>query len=388
MKICFICQNLFTLGGVQRVVTTILNELSKEENMELYVIMPCHQEENKLFSLSEKIEIINSNSLNKKISYLSKLILAVNKRFQFLNNYLLKNIADKLIIHPMTKENYINKINDLKVDAVIATGDYGSLLLASISERLNCKTIGWQHSTFDGYFKSRGHSSYGLSLVYKKYLNKLDKVIVLTKADKNCYDSYFDIDSVVLHNPINLKFSNVSNLNNKNILFVGRFNIKVKGIDYLIKIMRKVFEKDKEIKLIMVGDGDDKYKIENLIKRNGLENNIILEGTTTDIEKYYLNSDVTVSTSRWEGFGMVIVESMACGVPVVCFDNYGPNEIISDGENGYLISKFNIDEFANKLIKLMNCYKEREKMGKAARRRARDFYLNEILEQLKFIIIQ
>ena len=218
--------------------------------------------------------------------------------------------------------------------------------------------------------------------------NKLDKVIVLTKADKNCYDSYFDIDSVVLHNPINLKFSNVSNLNNKNILFVGRFNIKVKGIDYLIKIMRKVFEKDKEIKLIMVGDGDDKYKIENLIKRNGLENNIILEGTTTDIEKYYLNSDVTVSTSRWEGFGMVIVESMACGVPVVCFDNYGPNEIISDGENGYLIPKFNIDEFANKLIKLMNCYEEREKMGKAARRRARDFYLNEILEQLKCIITQ
>ena len=79
-----------------------------------------------------------------------------------------------------------------------------------------------------------------------------------------------------------------------------------------------------------------------------------LNGPTADIQKEYVNSSVFAFSSRFEGFGMVLVEAMACGLPVVSFAcPCGPKDIVRDGEDGFLVENGNVDDLAQQLMKLM-----------------------------------
>ena len=99
----------------------------------------------------------------------------------------------------------------------------------------------------------------------------------------------------------------------------------------------------------------------------------------TDVKKEYLSSSVFVLPSRFEGFGLVIIESMACGVPVVAFDcENGPRSIITDGENGFLVPPFNISLFAEKILLLMKNQELRCRMGENAQKTASQYEMDKI----------
>ena len=106
-----------------------------------------------------------------------------------------------------------------------------------------------------------------------------------------------------------------------------------------------------------------------------------LLGEQKDVIKYYTTSAVFLSTSRWEGFGLVITEAMECGLPVVSFRTDGPSEIIGDGENGYLIDNYNMEQYMEKLELLMRDEDLRRKMSEQAIRRAKDFHIENILQE-------
>ena len=112
-----------------------------------------------------------------------------------------------------------------------------------------------------------------------------------------------------------------------------------------------------------------------------------LESSTSDIQKEYCNSSVFVFSSRFEGFGMVLIEAMACGLPVVSFDcPCGPKDIVSDGEDGLLVENGNVEALADALSRLMGDEALRLSMSKAGLRNVQRFSMEQVAEQWRALL--
>lgn len=139
----------------------------------------------------------------------------------------------------------------------------------------------------------------------------------------------------------------------KMILTVGRLN-SFKGIDLLAQIVPKVLKDHGDWKWYFLGDGEYRGILEDVRSRCRLEDRLVLTGVVNHVEDYLKRASLCVLASRTEPFGMCILEAKACGVPCVSFDvPYGPSIIIEDGQNGFLIPPFDLDQMAEKILLLM-----------------------------------
>ena len=131
--------------------------------------------------------------------------------------------------------------------------------------------------------------------------------------------------------------------------------------------------------LDIYGNGD-KEPYQDLIRELGIDNDRChLYGPIHDVKKEYLSSSIFLLPSRFEGFGLVIIESMACGVPVVSFDcENGPRSIITDGENGYLVPPFDINAYAEKVMYLMRNEELRKRLGSNALKSASQYDIDKV----------
>jgi glycosyltransferase involved in cell wall biosynthesis len=128
------------------------------------------------------------------------------------------------------------------------------------------------------------------------------------------------------------------------------------------------------------GEIKELKKIETLIRELKLENNVHIKGYTNNVYEEMAKSAATLVTSMYEGFGMVIIESMMNSTPVISYDlNYGPSEIIDHGINGFLVEYNNIDKMAAYIIKILDDVEKAEEMGMAARKKVFDYYTDEII---------
>jgi glycosyltransferase involved in cell wall biosynthesis len=108
-----------------------------------------------------------------------------------------------------------------------------------------------------------------------------------------------------------------------------------------------------------------------------------------DVESEYINSSILVQPSRTEGFGLVLVEAMACGLPVISFDcENGPRSIITEGEDGFLIEPCDVDLFAERLVQLMNDNELRYKMGEKGQRKSQLYQIDSVGSQWKQLFDQ
>lgn len=172
---------------------------------------------------------------------------------------------------------------------------------------------------------------------------------------------------------------------NKKLLFVGRL-VPRKNIVCLIKIMRLLVDTDKEFILNLVGEGEYAYvnKIKKEIIKNNLQKNIIFYGKVTDdkLNKLYESNSIFVFTSLVEGFGLVLLEAMSKGLPVISYNVNGVKDVIINKVNGYLVKPFDYQDFTNKIIflyKNKNSYKE---MSKNALKRVNDFNWDTSIQKL------
>jgi len=152
----------------------------------------------------------------------------------------------------------------------------------------------------------------------------------------------------------NVKVNNNS-IKKPSILTVGRLDEK-KGIKYLIDAMPKVTQKFPDAKLVIVGEGPEKDNLVNQIKMLSLEGNISMVGAVQNKElpKYYNKADLFVLPSLEEGLGVVLLEAMACGTPVVGSNIGGIMDIITDKETGLLAQSENPKDIADKIIELFS----------------------------------
>lgn len=201
----------------------------------------------------------------------------------------------------------------------------------------------------------------------ERIVRRFDKFVVLTNEDKEYWGNLHNIE--VIPNAAMNMGGHFSDVANHRVIAVGRLDYQ-KGFDRLIQAWCYI-QRDgryQDWHLDIFGQGEWHEMLENMISERNLNDSIRLNNPTNQIGREYAQSSLIVMTSNYEGFGMVLVEAMACGVPAVAFDcKCGPRDIISDGENGLLVSNGDIPGLAEAMMKLMGDYELRRRMSVKAR---------------------
>ena len=240
------------------------------------------------------------------------------------------------------------------------------------------KHIAWEHFNF---YENNGSS---LRALARKIDAKFsDYIITLTEEDKNNYLNNLKIIGKIdyIYNPMEIKEVKKCSLHSKQIVSVGRLTYQ-KGFDMLIDVAKDVLEKNKEYKWLILGDGEDKNRLQEKINKYNLQDRLILKGKVSNVEDYYKNSSLYVMTSRFEGLPMTLLEAKSYKMPIVSFDcPTGPSEIIRNNINGYLVKANDIKEMSNKVNSVLLDDKKLKKFSDKAELDIDKFNINSIINK-------
>jgi glycosyltransferase involved in cell wall biosynthesis len=207
-----------------------------------------------------------------------------------------------------------------------------------------------------------------------KYYNS---VVAISNAVKTDIEERSNFSPCLIYNGINfdsIKFKNKGLLNNSNfirLVQVGRLNSKIKGQDILIKALNHlVTAKDfGEFEMDFIGSGDSYNDLMEMVVKFHLEQKITFLGNKSRdwIYDNLHDYDVFIQPSRFEGFGLTVVEAMAAKIPVIVADNDGPSEIIKKGEYGYIFENGDYEGLSNKMLDVIKNIKLGRQRAKSER---------------------
>jgi glycosyltransferase involved in cell wall biosynthesis len=368
-KIVYITAQLYTADGISRVLTMKANYFAEQFGYGITIILTEGKDKPIFYQLSDKIHVINLDLNFEEIwhqPFLKKAIIYLKKQRKYrsaLTNELMRIRPDITVSLLRREINFINEIND------------GS------------KKIGEMHVLRSHYRNFEKNETNFFKELFSKYwmhrligkLRGLERMIVLTEKDRQAWT---ELDNVIaIPNPLPFTPKTISPLTEKRVIAVGRY-YQEKGFDLLLESWAKIYKTHPEWRLEIFGDGD-KTIYEEMRDNLGIPASCcIINGRTNSIEQEYLNSSIYVCSSRFEGFGMVIVEAMACGLAVVSFDcPWGPSSIIANGEDGILVENGNTNLLANAIISLIEDPEKRSTLARRALQDVRRFNINKIAEQ-------
>jgi len=366
MKIVYLVDWLDNSGGKERVISTKANYLA--ESNDVYIISASNGKS--FFSLSEKVNLIS-------------LGLDFKQLYQF--NFVKKNIKSYFLKKQLKKK--LNEIlREIKADVVISTYSSEMSILPSIKD--GSKKILEIHfckgnRLTDAKFKGKNFIVKFLFAFKEWYECKFkipiyDRFVVLSEQDKTEWKKS-GINTTCIYNPLPFASELAANLNSRIAISVGRLETP-KNYSYLIEIWAKIHEKFPDWKLNIFGEGSQKNMLKEQIEKLNLQGIVNILPPEKNIVTRYLESSLYLATSCYEGFHLTLAESFECGLPAVSFDiKCGPNEIIQNGENGFLIKFGNKKDFAEKAMSLMENKDLREKFGKNAKQRAKRFCIENIM---------
>ncbi|MDD6829116.1 MAG: glycosyltransferase family 4 protein [Bacteroidales bacterium] len=213
----------------------------------------------------------------------------------------------------------------------------------------------------------------------ERLVRRFDRFVVLTEEDARMWG---DIPTMrVIPNSAVLKDAPCSELSAKRVIAVGRLDYQ-KSFDRLIEAWRIVHGKAPEWRLDIFGQGEWKERLQQQIADCGLEGCCAINAPTADIVNEYAASSLLVMSSHYEGFPMVLIEGMACGLPAVSFDyKCGPRDIIRDGVDGFIARDGDVADLARKMLLVIGDEQQRRRMGQAAREVVQRFSPDSVMEK-------
>ncbi len=215
---------------------------------------------------------------------------------------------------------------------------------------------------------------YGLliALTWKK----VDRIVAVSKGICNELISHrVHMEKIVnIPNSVDTEVFTLSEIksweNPFEILFVGRLT-EAKGVGVLLQALKNMITKGyNDLLLTVVGDGDLRKELENMTLSLGLKKYVVFTGYKKDVMEYYQTSHILVLPSNWEGLPLVLLEGMACGLPIVASDLSGNREAIEDGVNGLLFTPGKEDELTSKIIYFLEHPEVAKHMGRTCREKA------------------
>ena len=216
---------------------------------------------------------------------------------------------------------------------------------------------------------------------------RADKLVCVSREMIDCarFAGASEDKLILFHNPIDLSlFKNTDRRKNgNNFLYVGGLR-PVKGLEYLIRAVPYVLERIPKTKFILVGDGSIRSEIEQLIEKLGISESVQLAGYVPrkDLLSYYQKADVFVMPSLNEPQGIVALEAMACGLPVVACNVGGIPEMVQDSENGLLVTPGNVSALSDAIITLLTNKQLIRNYSKNARQTAENFSWENNIEKM------
>ena len=351
-KICFLVDSIFTIGGVQRVTAVIAKELAKDYDVTVVTFDKTELMDTSLYGLKEAdisyrfFAYPQVSATKKEVCRIcSGIYLKLQPQARWCSDLYAKSSFPSELRNALATE-----LKKGEYDIIVGVHAPLAARLATLRKQLpNTKLIGWIHNSYEALF---GESSLYIGPERRRHyiyqFKKLDNVVVLCKHDA---DTYMEHDKsfrpTIIYNPLTLKPGETSEGKSKQFLAVGRFSHLHKGFDLLIEAFHLFSNKNKDWKLSIVGEGVEEYLYHALIKKYQLEDRVHIHPFTNQIQEYYSKAQVYVLSSRWEGFGLVLVEAMAHGLPIISSNLPTSQEIM--GDFGLYFKNGNIKELAQRL---------------------------------------
>ncbi|WP_157844447.1 MULTISPECIES: glycosyltransferase family 4 protein [unclassified Chryseobacterium] len=337
MKIMFYFNSMAPAGGIERVISKHIKFLALENE----VILLTNDSKPSFYDLPnnivlDNIEEVSELNMKSRVARFYQIFKSIFRSSSKLRN--------KIKLHKPEVIYVASPLNLLKI--FLANKKSHNLLVT-------------EHASFNAY-----------NLIYKLIVRilygKVGLLTVPTIDDSKFYDS-IGISNIYLPNPLSFYPSKHSTLDSKIVLNVGRFT-EDKQHHILIKSWKLTNQRINGWKLHIYGKGENEQEIKRLIEELDLAESVFIFPPTKAIEEKFIESSIFALSSRTEGFGLVLAEAMACGVPCVSFDcPTGPKDIILNEVNGLLIEQNNKKSFAEALDILMSDRDLRIKYGAQAR---------------------
>lgn len=386
-KICFLVDSIFSIGGVQRVTAVIAKELAKDYDVTIVTFDRPESINTTLYGLSGTdihYRFFSYPAIGTLKRILCKTYSGFYRKIQprglFASNlYACSSFPSEL------RKALIQELRQGQYDIIIGVHAPLAARLSTLMPQLpGVRCIGWIHNSFEALFSPASrYIGPELKRHYIYQFRKLHATILLCQHDADSYKAYDPLfKPTVIYNPLTLVPGKPSLGNSKRFLAVGRFSRQHKGFDLLIEAFHLFAQKDSEWTLDIVGEGPEEQLYRNLIKDFQLEDRITIHPFTKDIQAYYSQAQAYVLSSRWEGFGLVLVEAMAHGLPVVSSDLPTSKEIM--GDFGLYFQNGNIEELAERLYDATKL--DWKKKSEEAFTIARHFELDRIAEQWRKIL--
>lgn len=371
LKIVYCTPALYLAGGMERVMTLKANYFAEHYGYDITIVITDGKGKGPFYVLSDKVKVVNLDIGFEELwnqPFLKKVILYLKRQRQYKKKLsaCLMELRPDITISMLRREiNFITSIKD------------GSRKVGEIHiNRAHFRNF----EEKDSNFIKNLFSKFWMHTLLGK-LKKLDRFVVLTESDRK---AWHELDNVeVISNPLSFTSTTFSSLTDKRVIAVGRYCYE-KGYDHLLQAWAIAQKRCPDWRLDVFGDGD-RSAYEALMDQWGIDRSRCkLNQRTQDIQQEFEQSAISVCSSRFEGFGLVIIEAMACGVPVVSFDcPWGPRAIISDGEDGILVENGNVNQLAESLLKLMADDSLRTTMGSKGRVNVQRFSIEVIADKWK-----
>lgn len=323
MMILFFIRDITDCGGIQQATCNLIRSLLKNFDIKIEVISLYHENETPFF----------------KIPDIAKLTFLFNRKIDLHKNG-----------HEI-KKRLCKSMKGKSFDYLIVQGsEYSNYIPSKIWKK---NVIVCEHGYF-GFGHTLGIHWRGVRMA----LRKATAIVTLTELDAENFRhaAKRNIDIRHIYNAVYYDETDLDcyNLDSKRIVSCGSLS-KVKGFERVIKVARIVVNVHPEWKWEIYGDGYLKTYLDQLIRESNLEGKVILKGYERDKSIIFSDKAITVVTSDFEGFGMVLLESMHYKVPIISFDiKYGPKEIVESFKNGELVKAFDCNALAARINYLID----------------------------------
>lgn len=354
MKLIYCTHSTYNPGGMERVLLNKVTYLSALPGWEVSVVTTDQHQRPPFYPFPEQVRMtdleINYSEDNAKGTW-KKITGYLRKRKEHkrkLTALLLKEKPDIVVSLYPSESSFIPEIQD------------GS---KKVLELHYCKFFRLQY----GRKGLLGLIDKWRTRQDERIVRRFDKFVVLTNEDKGYWGNLPNLE--VIPNAAKLVSKRYSDGKNKRVIAVGRLDYQ-KGFDRLIQVWELVQKTGKytDWNLDIFGQGEWKEWLQLLIDEKYLSDTLHINKPTNRIYEEYAKSSIIVMTSNYEGFGMVLVEAMACGVPAIAFDcQCGPKDIIQPGENGLLVRNGDIEGLATAMMKLMDDAAYRQRLSENAK---------------------